>query len=121
MDRVRGPIEKINYGQDDKNIYLAFQGDMEVFKKSKFQLELIIEETGEAIIFNIHNNYDQDGVIVAIDERMEVELSKLHCKDYKQVHLRFEILQGKEIVQTMPGYGALAMNLEDDYTANWFV
>ena len=24
MDRVRGPIEKIHYGQDDKNIYLAF-------------------------------------------------------------------------------------------------
>ena len=29
--------------------------------------------------------------------------------------------RSKEIIQTMPGYGALAINLDEKYTANWFV
>jgi len=121
MDRVRGPIEKIKYGQDDNNIYLAFEGEMRSLERSKFQLELIIEETGESITFNMQKNYDNDGVRLAINERIELELSKEHCKDASLVHLRFEILHGKEIIQTMPGYGALEINLEENYAANWFV
>lgn len=36
----------------------------------------------------------------------------MNCVECRQIHLRFEILQGKEIIQTMPGYGALAINLD---------
>ena len=58
----------------------------------------------------------------AIDERIELEFSKMNCAECtQQIHLRFEILQGKEIIQTMPGFGALAINLNEKYTANWFV
>ena len=121
MDRVRGPIEKIYYGQDEGKIYLAFEGEIHLLKTSNLILEIYIEEMQRTISFSMNAEYNANGVKFAIDERIELELSKMNCVDCKQIHLRFEILQGKEIIQTMPGYGALAINLDEKYTANWFV
>ena len=122
MDRVRGPIEKIHYGQDDKNIYLAFQGEMKELKTSNLVLEIYIEEMKKTISFSMNEQYNKNGIKFAIDERIELEFSKMNCVECtQQIHLRFEILQGKEIIQTMPGFGALAINLNEKYTSNWFV
>lgn len=41
MDRVRGPIEKIYYGQNDNNIYLAFEGENEFPKNIRSYLKFI--------------------------------------------------------------------------------
>lgn len=121
MDRVRGPIEMIHYGQDENSIYIAFQGELGELKSSNLQLEIFIEEMEKTISLSMNKAYSADGIKFAIDEHIELELSKLHCVECQHVHLRFEILQGKEIIQTMPGYGALAINLKETYTANWFV
>lgn len=121
MDRVRGPIEKIHYGQDDKSLYFAFEGDMQQLKKTELYLEIIIEETKEMLNFSMEMDYDSNGAKLVVDERIELELHKWHFQDFEQVHLRFEILKDKEIIQTMPGFGALALNLEESYAANWFV
>jgi len=121
MDRVRGPIEKILYGQDKNNIYLAFQGNMELLKKPDLTLEIFIEEMDKTLLFSLNHFYSKNGIQFAIDERIELALSKIHCVECTQIHLRFEILQNKEILQTMPGYGALAISLKETYAANWFV
>ncbi|HFU77100.1 MAG TPA: glycoside hydrolase, partial [Epsilonproteobacteria bacterium] len=121
MDRVRGPIEIIYYGQDDKNVYLAFEGDIELLKKLDLQLQVIIEETGTTITLDMNKLSEEDGVTLIIGERIELAISKEHFKDYTTIHLRFEILNKHEIIQTMPGYGALAIDLQETYDSNWFV
>jgi len=121
MDRVHGPIEKIYYGQDSKSVYLAFDGKMQLIHKLNLQLQVIIEETAEVLKFEIDTEYDKDGTKLATDERIELALSKWHFKEHEEIHLRFDIVQGKEIIQTMPGYGALTINLQENYAANWFV
>ena len=121
MDRVRGPIEKIYYGQNDESIFLAFEGDMDSLDMSISELQVIIEETGENFSFSMAEVYEDKGIKLAIDERIELALSKVHFKDCSAVHLRFEIVQGNAIIQTMPGYGALAVDLSETYTKNWFV
>lgn len=123
MDRVRGPIEKIYYGHNDKTIFLAFEGDMASLETSSLHLEIIIEETGEHLNFSmsIDKPYNDEGTQLAIGERLELGLSKLHFKEYSAVHLRLEIVQGNNIIQTMPGYGALFIDLNETYANNWFV
>jgi len=121
MDRVRGPIEMILYGQDETSIYLAFTGEVQKLLGSNLQLEVTIEESGESLRFDMDSDYDKDGAKLMIDERIELELPKHCCANFTQVHLRFEILQGREIIQTMPGYGALKIDLYESYAANWFV
>jgi alpha-amylase/alpha-mannosidase (GH57 family) len=121
MDRVRGPIEIIYYGQDEKNVYLAFEGDIELLKKSDLQFQVIIEETNKSITLDMKKLSAEDGVALIIGERIELAISKWHFKDYSTIHLRFEILNKQEIIQTMPGYGALAIDLQETYDSNWFV
>ncbi|MGB3961213.1 MAG: glycoside hydrolase family 57 protein [Sulfurimonas sp.] len=121
MDKVRGPIEKIHYGHDDKAIYLAFEGDMPVLAMSNLHIQIITEETGELLHFKMNEDYNNNGVELVVDERVEVSLARWHFKEYGKVHLRFEIVKGEQIIQTMPGYGALFVDLDEDYASNWFV
>ena len=90
---------------------------------SHMKLEIIVEETGEHFHFqfsmDIHS--ENDKIQFAVDERIELAISKAHFKDYTTVHLRFEILNENEIIQTMPGYGALFIDLDETYAQNWFV
>jgi alpha-amylase/alpha-mannosidase (GH57 family) len=123
MDRVRGPIDKIYFGHNDTTIFLAFEGDMTSLGMSSLHLEVIIEETSEHLDFamNINQPHSDEGTQLAIGERLELGLSKSHFKDYSAVHLRLEIVQGNNIIQTMPGYGALYIDLDETYANNWFV
>lgn len=75
MDRVRGPIEKIYYGQDENKIYLAFEGEIDLLKTSNLVLEIYIEQM-QTISFSMNDEYNENGVKFAIDERIELELSK---------------------------------------------
>lgn len=121
MDRVRGPIDKIHYGHDEKAIYLAFEGDMDALVSSNLNIQIITEETGEHLSFVMSECYDKEGVQLAVDERIELALARWHFKEYSTVHLRFEIVKGNDIIQTMPGYGALLIDLNETYAENWFV
>ena len=121
MDRVRGPIEKIYYGHNKDTVFLAFEGDIISLDTSKMQLLVIIEETGEQLSFSMHKPYEHKGTQLIIAERVELALSRSHFKKHSMVHLRFEMVQGTEIIQTMPGYGALAIDLDETYAKNWFV
>ena len=121
MDRVRGPIEKIHYGHNDNTLFLAFEGEMASLEMSGLQLQVTIEETGEHLLFTMDRAYDDKGAQLAIAERIELALSRSHFKEHSAVHLRFEILQGNDIIQTMPGYGALFVDLDETYAENWFV
>ncbi len=123
MDRVRGPIEMIYYGQNDKAIFIALEGNISSLKMSHLELQLIIEETGEhfRFSFSMENPYEDKGIQMAIDERIELALPKSHFQTCSTVHLRFEIVKGNEIIQIMPGYGALFIDLEESYADNWFI
>lgn len=123
MDRVRGPIEKILYGHDDKTVFLAFEGEMAKLEMSSLILQIIIEETGEHLNFSIDTTkpYSEEGIELVIGERLEIGLSRAHFKDHSAIHLRLEIVQGNDIIQTMPGYGALFIDMDESYAENWFV
>lgn len=121
MDRVRGPIEKIYYGHNDKTLFLALEGEVASLTTEAMELQIIIEETGELLSFSMQERYEDKGIELAIDERVELALSREHFKSNATVHLRIEIVQGHEIIQTMPGYGALFVDLDETYTKNWFV
>ncbi len=123
MDRVRGPIEKIYYGHDDAMVYLAFEGSLDTRGTSSLRLEVIIEETGEHLHFSLQSgkHFKDEKTVMALGERLELGLGKAYFKSCSAVHLRFEIMRGNDIIQTMPGYGALYVDMQETYVQNWFV
>lgn len=121
MDRVRGPIEKIYYGHNEEAVFLAFEGELSSLEVSGLELQVTIEETGEQLVFKMHETYKNEKVQMAVGQRIELVLSRFNFRPYNTVHLRFEIVEQNRIIQTMPGYGSLFIDLDETYTHNWFV
>lgn len=121
MDRVRGPIDKIYYGHNDSKVFMAFEGDIASLDVASLQLQVTVEETGEQLTLALDRSSSDENTQLAVGERVELALSKSHFKAYSAVHLRFEIVEGNRIIQTMPGYGSLFIDLDETYADNWFV
>ena len=121
MDQVRGPIEKIFYGHDDEHVYLAFEGNMKALKGEGVDLLVMIEENGERLTFSSARDVRKGKAVFALDERVELSLSRSLFKETDVVHLRFEITEGDRIIQTLPGYGSLMVNMAETYAEHWFV
>jgi alpha-amylase/alpha-mannosidase (GH57 family) len=121
MDRVRGPIEKIYYGHNDTNLFLAFEGDIMSLDVSNLKLHITIEESGVQLCYEMGQPFSDDTAILAVGERVEIALSLKLFGSLKSVHLRFEILEDKTIIQTMPGFGSLLVALDETYASNWFI
>ena len=121
MDQVRGPIEKILYGHDDAHVYLAFEGKMDALAGRGVSLLVMIEENGKRLTFSTQHDSHDGKTVFALGERMELSLSRKLFKGLDAVHFRFEITDGERIVQTLPGYGSLMVNMAETYDEHWFV
>jgi alpha-amylase/alpha-mannosidase (GH57 family) len=121
MDRVRGPIDTFYYGHDKQAIYVAFEGDISKIDRHNLKLLVILEESGEQFEFDLERVTSAENDLIAIDERLEIALSRLHFGAMRLFHLRFELVSGSKILQTLPGNGALCIDLDEHYAANWFV
>jgi len=121
MDRVRGPIEKISYGHDNDYVFIAFEGDILQLRKEHAKLQIIIEETEENCSLLLGEANRDCPVHFAIDDSIELALPISMLDGYTRIHLRFEFEHNNTILQTLPGYGALEIDIDEDYTKNWFV
>ena len=129
MDRVRGPVYRILYGQDGQNVYLAFESDLEALLSCDRLVVTI--EPGE-VTFEIDLQQAKQGgerlelasenmtLIVACRNWLEwkIECSG-DCAD--SLSMRFELERDGIVVQTLPGFGELVIDLQTTYAANWFV
>ena len=121
MDKARGPVDKILYGQDDDTVFIAFKGDMASLADPLLQFELIIEETGEHVVFSMQRSSEVDGIKFRIDKEITLSIPKKRFSTDSTVHLHFEIVKGNDIIQALPGYGALSIDVNESYEENWFV
>ncbi len=121
MEARRGPIEKIYFGQDAHAIYLAFEGDAAELEKMGTKLIITVEESLKSYTFLLRECLQTQQIQTAFDERMELRLEKSLFDGLPSIHLRFELQNETKIIQNMPAFGALAFDLDESYSANWFV
>jgi alpha-amylase/alpha-mannosidase (GH57 family) len=128
MDRKRGPIERIRFGQNEKIVYCAFEGDLEVLQHCE-KLYITIEPFDTRFEISIPSLFktkietmesNQIKLLVACDSWLELSLDFTKM-DTQEVQLRFEIERENIIIQTLPGFGELEIILDASYTENWFV
>ncbi len=121
MDRVRGPIDMIHFGHNEEFAFFAFDGTMSELDLKNLELQVIIQESDEKLSFSMGKKHNNRKVHLVIGERIELALSRSYFKEYNSVHLRFDIVQKNNIVQTMPGFGSIFINFEETYSNNWFI
>jgi alpha-amylase/alpha-mannosidase (GH57 family) len=127
MDRVRGPVNRMLYGQDEIYIFFAFDSDMDKLYQCD-RLSIIIEpikfnESIELSAFKDSKNEINLGVItmnIASHQLLELRINKDSIKA-DVIQLRFEFVKNNIVVQTLPGFGELEIDTRTDYSENWFV
>ena len=82
---------------------------------------MTIEENGRQLALPLARDYRDAQTEFVRNERMELSLSRHLFEGLDAVHLRFEIASGDQIIQTLPGYGALLVDMAEAYAAHWFV
>lgn len=122
MDKQRGPVEKIHYGQDDNKLYFAFECNMTKSCSSDSMTIIIdpIEITGKINLKTEKTFFGNLEVDVACQDWLEVSIDKSKI-DKDEISLRFEIEKDGIVVQTLPGFGVLKIDLGSDYSQNWFI
>ena len=122
MDKQRGPIKKILYGQDDEKLYFAFQARIKELCGTD-SIEIIIDPINVRgkVGFQTQKVFLGDlEVNVACKDQLEISIDKSKMgKD--EIHVRFELEKDGNVVQTLPGFGELKIDLGNDYSHNWFV
>ncbi|MDD3596450.1 glycoside hydrolase family 57 protein [Sulfuricurvum sp.] len=121
MERVRGPIRKIYYGHDDDSVFLAFDGDVTSLKTHKLVLHVLVEENARQFTFVLNGSFEDESVRLCIDERVELALKRSVFGGLGKAHMRFDIVEENHIIQTLPGFGSLLVDMDDNYENNWFV
>jgi len=123
MDRQRGIVQKIYYGQDDEKIYLSFEAKTKKLCKNHL-LEIIIEPLGikQRIDFKKREVLLGDccRVEIVCGNWLEMSIDKTDIK-YDELFLRFEIIKDDRVIEILPGFGELKIDLGNDYAQNWFV
>ncbi len=121
MDKVRGPVRKIYYGQDTLHLYFAFDAEM-VQLCTEDTLRVIIEPIGfnEEVVLHGMHRFEQVDILLACEQWLELRID-ISRVEVENLQLRFELSQKERVVQTLPGFGELEMNLSTDYSENWFV
>ncbi|MBE0491348.1 MAG: glycoside hydrolase [Sulfurospirillum sp.] len=122
MDKVRGPVKRILYGQDAQKIYFAFEpdGGDQCFASA---INIFIEpEQIQGTIYLDKQDIRVDNLTIhtTCKECLEFSIEKTKL-DSSEISIRFEVLKNGQIIQTLPGFGILKITLNDDYSHNWFV
>lgn len=120
MDKVRGPVRKILFGQDDARLYFAFSADKERLKSCDI-IRIIIDPIGYTNSIALSNvSINDDWISFANKEWLEISINKDKI-DSSKVQVRFELYSRDDVVQILPGFGELSLDLDTDYSENWFV
>ena len=122
MDKARGPIHKILYGQDEENLYFAFEGKIKKMCTLD-SMNIIIDplDVKVNVFFESKQTVIEDLEIeVACGDWLEVRINKTKM-NVDNISLRFELQREGVIIQTLPGFGELKIDLDSDYSQNWFI
>jgi len=122
MDKVRGPITKIKYGQDNDNIYISFESKEPNFCKL-YEMEILLEPINKKIRMffdDIAKSCDGIEIRSVCKNLLEISIDKRDI-DVDEISLRFEVIKDSRVIQTLPGFGELKLDLGNDYAQNWFI
>ena len=128
MDRERGPVERIRFGQNENVFYCAFEGDIEALRHCD-KLKIMIEPFDvhfEILLASLCSTKSSTmeskkiKLLIACDSWLEFSLD-FNGVDIESVQFRFEIERDGIIIQTLPGFGELKVAMNTTYAENWFV
>ncbi len=122
MQKQKSFVEKIYYGEDEKKLYFAFEGDIEPLCKDGM-IRVIIDTIGLDIKIKCSQTHlvaQEIAIDLACKSSLELSIDKSTIQK-KKIAIQFEIELHGEFMQILPSFGPLPIDLDEDYSKNWFV
>ena len=123
MDGIKGAVKKIYYGQDSSYLYFAFDIDKERFFEFK-KLCIKAESASKLVCVPLTTTQgeikSEFGVEYIYRDFFEFKIDK---RDFFEhiVEFRFELYKEDIAMQTLPSFGKLKIDLDEQYSKNWFI
>ena len=122
MQASLGVVERIYYGEDVQKLYFSFEGMLQKYCTNA-QIKIIIEPLNLNAVFAFNaGKTTLNGLVIesACKQNLELSIEKSSLKAAK-IFIRFEIIADEKILQTVPGFGELSLNLNENYAKNWYI
>ncbi|WP_456450544.1 glycoside hydrolase family 57 protein [Hydrogenimonas sp.] len=122
MDKVRGPVKRLYWGENRDALFLRLDGDMEVLRTATLRIFAKGERVETSIEIDLATTPLHGDISAAADRIVEVGINKrLHFQGARQVRLRLEVAKGDEVLQVLPGVAELTVDLSENYASHWFI
>ncbi len=122
MQASLGIVKKIYYAEDRQKFYFSFEGMLQKYCTNA-QIKIIIEplNLNAVVAFNA-GKITLNGLVIesACKQNLEMSIEKSSLKATK-IFIRFEIIVDEKILQTVPSFGELSLNLHENYAKNWYI
>ncbi len=123
MEGLKTPVKRILYGHDGDFLYFAFDIDKErFFEFETLCIEIEPDSKSAKIPLNKSKGELKEELVLeyVYGDFFEFKIKKRDFSQ-KEVELHFELCRDDTALYTLPSFGKLKIDLDDDYSKNWFI
>ena len=122
MDRVRGPVTRLHWGENRDALFFRLDGDMTVLKAATLRIYAKGGALDASIEIDLKSAPVEGDISAAAEKIVEIAINKrLHFGGADTIRVRIEVVRGDEVLQVLPGVAELVVDLRENYASNWFV
>jgi len=114
-------LNKLYYGYDKENFYLRFDGSVNQIKNDILRLNFITDkEISFSVPISNEKYTDENGVEAACEKIIEIKIP-LNLLNEKKFEFYIEILKDSRLLQKLPVYSIIMLDISENFDYDWMV
>jgi len=114
-------LNKLYYGYDKENFYLRFDGSVNQIKNDLLRINFI---TDKEISFSVpvsNEKYTDENGVEAVGEKIIEIKIPLNLLNEKRFEFYIEILKDSQLLQKLPVYSIIMLDISENFDYDWMV
>lgn len=114
-------IDKLYYGYDKENFYLRFDASVNQIKNNILRLNFITDkEISFSVPISNQKYTDENGVEAVSEKIIEIKIP-LNLLNEKKFEFYIEILKDSRLLQKLPVYSIIILDISENFDYDWMV
>jgi alpha-amylase/alpha-mannosidase (GH57 family) len=114
-------LNKLYYGYDKENFYLRFDGSVNQIKNDILRLNFITDkEISFSVPISNEKYTDENGVEAVSEKIIEIKIP-LNLLNKKKFEFYIEILKDSRLLQKLPVYSIIMLDISENFDYDWMV
>ncbi|EEP60653.1 glycoside hydrolase family 57 protein [Sulfurihydrogenibium yellowstonense] len=114
-------LNKLYYGYDKENFYLRFDASVNQIKNDILRLNFITDkEISFSVPISNEKHTDENGVEAACEKIIEIKIP-LNLLNEKKFEFYIEILKDSRLLQKLPVYSIIMLDISENFDYDWMV